>query len=135
MKLHIWDHEDTFYGFMEKNDFIWYWWRHTMKNLISYANNEIRRKYYWIFIKISENLRFSTGGCCTVFGKNRNSLSIQNAGPKFAKFAYFSKISRFFFDFKTKYIFVISMIVWFQIFFVCVLVSSFGFKNSTSGLN
>ena len=58
-----------------------------------------------------ENIYFSTGRCCIVFGKNRNSLSIQNGGPKFTKFAYFSNISRFFSDFKTKYIFIISMIV------------------------
>ena len=67
-----------------------YWWRHTRKNWISYANHEIRRKYYSIFMKISEYLIFSMGLCCIVFGENRNSLSIQNGGPKFAKFAYFS---------------------------------------------
>merc|ERR1712240_970015 len=83
----------------------------TWKNWNSYANHKIRSKYYWIFIKISEYLIFSMDLCCIVFGENRNSLSIQNGGPKFAKFAYFSKISQFCSDFKTKYIFVISVIV------------------------
>merc|ERR1712240_112471 len=92
----------------------------TRKNLISYANHEIRRKYYSIFMKISEYLIFSMGLCCIVFGENRNSLSIQNGGPKFAKFVYFSYISQFCSDFKTKYFFVISMIVLFQKYiFVC----------------
>ena len=77
----------------------------------SYANHKIRRKYYWIFIKISEYLFFSTGRCCIVFGENRDSLIIQNGGPKFSKFAYLSKISQFCSDFKTKCIFVISKIV------------------------
>ena len=120
----------------EKNDVIWYWWRHTRKISISYANRKIRSKYYWIFIKISENLYFRTGRCCIVFGKNRNSLNIQNGGPNFSKFAYFSKISQFYFDSKTKYIFVINMIVWFQKdLFLCVLVSTSGWKSSTFVLN
>ena len=59
----------------------------------------------WIFMKISEYLYFSTSRCCIVFGENRNSSSIQNGGPKFAKCAYLSEIFRFCSDFKTKYIF------------------------------
>ena len=120
MKFHIWGYENICYGFKGKNYVMWYWWRHTRKNWISYANHEIRRKYYWIFIIISENLYFRTDRCCIVFGENRNSLSIQNGGSKFSKFAYFIKISQFCFDFKTKCIFVISIIVWFQnyIFFM-----------------
>ena len=54
---------------------------------------KIRRKYYWIFIKSLEYLCFSTSLWCIVFGENRNTLSIQDGGLKFAKFAYFSKIS------------------------------------------
>ena len=88
-------------------------WRHIWKNSWSHAYHQIRRKYYWIFIKISEYLIFGTGHCCIVFWENQNSLSIQNGRPKFAKFAYFSKISQFCSDFKTKDSFVISMIVWF----------------------
>ena len=65
----------------------------------------------FFFIKILEYLNFSTSLCCIVFRENRNSLDIQNGGPKFAKFAYLSEISQFCSDFKTKYIFVISMIV------------------------
>ena len=136
MKFHIWDDENIFYDFEGKNDVMWYWWRHTRKKYMSYANHEIRRKYHWIFIKISENLYFKTGRCCIVFDENRNSLKIQNGGPKFSKFAYFSKISQFCFDFKTKYIFVISVTAWFpKYIFLCVLVSTFGLKNSTFGLN
>ena len=81
------------------------------KNKVSHAYREIRSKYYWIFMKISEYLYFSTGLCCIVFGENRNSLNIQNGGPKFSKFAYLSEISQFCSDFKTKYIFVINMII------------------------
>ena len=54
--------------------------------------------------KLPENLIFGTGCCCIAFGKNRKSFSI----------AYFSDMSQFCSHFKTKYIFVISMIVWFQ---------------------
>ena len=32
--------------------------------------------------------------CCIVFGENRNSLIIQNGGPKFARFAYLCEISQ-----------------------------------------
>ena len=44
-----------------------------------------------IFIKILEYLHFSIGRCCIVFGENRNSLNIQNSGPKFSKFPYLSE--------------------------------------------
>ena len=80
-------------------------------------------------MKISEYLYFSTGLCCIVFGENRNSLNIQNGGPKFSKFAYLSKISQFCSDFKTKYIFVISMTVLFRKYtFLCVWASTSGLK-------
>ena len=36
-------------------------------------------------MKISEYLYSSTDRCCIVFGENRNSLNIQNGGPKFVK--------------------------------------------------
>ena len=45
------------------------------------------------FIKILGYLKFIMGRCCSVFRENRNSLNIQNCGRKFAKFAYFCKIS------------------------------------------
>ena len=107
-----------------------FWWRHTRKNWVSHAYREIRSKYYWIFMKISEYLYFSTGLCCIVFGENRNSLNIQNGGPKFSKFAYLSEISQFCSDFKTKYIFVINMIIWFQNYiFLCVWDSISSLKN------
>ena len=66
---------------------------------------------FWILMKISEYLYFSTGLCCIVFGENHNSLNIHNGGPKFSKFAYLSEISQFCSDFKTKYIFVVNMII------------------------
>ena len=109
-----------------KNDVMWYWWRRTRQNWWSHAYRKISRKYYWNFIKILENLYCSTSRCCIVFVGNRKSLSIQNGGPKFSKFVYFSNIYQFCFDFKTKYIFVSSMIVWFQkkYFVVCFIVYS-----------
>ena len=61
---------------------------------------QIRSNYYWIFIKNSEYVYFGTGRCCIVFGKNRNSLSIQNGGTNFeilnvlAKFLNFAPISK-----------------------------------------
>ena len=39
-------------------------------------------------IKVSEYIDSSTDLCCIVFGKNRNSLSIQKGTSKFAKFVY-----------------------------------------------
>ena len=36
---------------------------------------------------------FSTSRCCIVFEENRNSLNIQNGGPKFAKLSCFWKMS------------------------------------------
>ena len=41
----------------------------------------------------------------------RNSLNFQSGGPKFAKFTYFCKILQICSDLKTKYIFVINMII------------------------
>ena len=126
MKFHI-CYENIVYGFMDKCDVMWYWWRHTRKNLWSHAYRLIRRKYYWIFIKVSEYIYFSTGRSCLVFGENRKSLSIQNGGPKFAKFWYLWQISQFRPDFKTKYIFhnqhdcLITKIV-------CVLLSTPGLR-------
>ena len=64
--------------------------------------------------KNSEYLNFGTGRCSIVFGENHNSLSFQNGGQKFVRFAYFYKISHFCFYLKTKYIFVASMTVVFQ---------------------
>ena len=31
MKFHIYGNENMFYGFIEKDDVMWYWWRHTRK--------------------------------------------------------------------------------------------------------
>ena len=42
------------------------------KNYVSHAYREIRSKYYWNFMKISEYLYFSIGLCCIIFGENLN---------------------------------------------------------------
>ena len=124
MQFHIWGHKNIFYGFMERNDVIWYWWRQTRNKCWSHAYRKIKRKYYWIIIKNSEYLYLSWSRCCTVFNKNCNSFSIQIGRPKFPKFSYFSKISQFYSDFKRKYIFIISMIVWLRkIHFLCLSVN------------
>ena len=72
-----------------------FWWCHPRKNLWSHAYCEIRRKHYWIFIKISEYLNFGTCRCCIVFGENLYSLDIQNGGPKFKYLHIFAKFLNF----------------------------------------
>ena len=47
------------------------------------------------FYQVSEYLNFVTILCNIVFRENRNSLRIQNGGPKFTKFPYFDKFLNF----------------------------------------
>ena len=98
---------------------------------------KIRRKYYWIFIKISEYLYFSTSRCSIVFFKeNRNLLSIQNGGQKFAKNAYFSKHFSILLRFQNKMYFYNQQDCPIPKKYISVCFSvPFRFEKSTFGLN